>query len=276
MSLLDTVLQDDEDAAVVREALRARQAYLWARVTALSASDEAREPRPMVPASLWLEACETAAFGGAMDAAREALRAAAQALAAAHNPFGETLRAAFLPSAPPAEPLWGEQRPPGYGSEAEGSPLAWALFNQQRHRLAAGEGLGEPRLDLLAGEPRVGRLGWRPAALLGLAGWGRDQREAFLATSLSRQWDALLSARRNRYLWREMLAPVALFDLELAVLLRHGLASRSGPLNPRGLIERLDEAERRHFAQSYIDTVEALVAQEPDEGERARDLVYQR
>lgn len=274
MTLLDTVLADDEDAGRVREAVHARQAYLGSRAQAIAASDEPREPRSMVPASLWLEACETAAFAGEYGAAREALREASRALAGAHNPFGETLRAAFLPSLPPAELPWGELRPPGYASE--GSPLAWALFNQQRHRLAAGEGLGEDRLGLLAGEPRIGRLGWRPAALLGLAGWGREQREAFLASALSRQWDALQSAQRNRYLWREMLAPVALFDLELAVLLRHGLASRHGILNARGLVERLEASGPRRFAQSYLDTVDALMEREPDEGERALVLEGQR
>ena len=262
MNLLDAVLAEAEDGPQVRESVQARQAYLWARADALARQDAEREPpQRMLLASLWMEASETAAFAGDLHNAREALRAAWHALALARNPFGESLRVAFFPSAPSAEALWGELRLPG--EAPEGSPLAWALFNRQRERATqAPDGDGR---DALPGEPRIGRLGWAPGELLGLAHKSRAEREALFTTALARQWDALQQAQRNRYLWREMLAPVALFDLELAVLLRHGLAQRGEGLATRWIDEALGDAPLRRFARSYLDTVGALMEQGPDE-----------
>lgn len=273
MSLLEAVVDGEEELAVLRQAARARWKYLSRRAEALAepGSADTLPEEAMLVASLWMEACETAAFMGEPSDARTALRGAALSLSAVGNPFGESLRVAFLQGGFADAPLLGAVRISA--AEPEGSPQAWARFNRQQARVAEG---ADPPADAdlhgaMQADVRVGRLGWSPSAMLALPHGPRAEREAFVATALLQQWDALQRARRNAYLWREMLAPVALFDLELAVLIRHALAGRASGELPGALGAVLGDGPRRGFAVAYLDTVDAL--REPGLGEDWRRVL---
>lgn len=259
MTLLQAITRDapEDGADALAETLRARLAFLIARAEGLR---EARRASPMAIATLWLDACETASFLGDEEAAaRRSLRRASRALTVAGNPFGETLRVAFFGRSPPAFPMLEEA---GETLPAEGAAQAWALFNRAQRQQGFDDTARLP--GRTTGAQRVGRLGWTQDELLSVATAGREQRQAFFATHLLAQYRALREAQRNTDLWRRQLAPVALFDMELAVLIRHGLADRWGELSSGWTAETVADAGPRDFMKAYLGSVAALI--EPEAG----------
>lgn len=256
MTLLQSITRDapgDETDALVAT-LKARLAFLNARAEGLQQTERAP---PMAVATLWIDACETASFLGEATAARRALRAAARALTRAGNPFGDTLRIAFFGRSQPSVQALEDA---GDILQTEGAAQAWAIFNSAQRQ--PWEGGSARSLGRTSGAQRFGRLGWTQDELLSVATAGREQRQAFFATHLMAQFHALRNAQRNTDLWRRQLAPVALFDLELAVLIRHGLADRWGEVNSGWTAETVADAEPREFMRAYLDGVAALIQPE--------------
>ncbi|MBN9370925.1 MULTISPECIES: hypothetical protein [unclassified Hydrogenophaga] len=258
MTLLEAITRyaPPDETDELRSTLQARLRYLLARAEGLH---EAGRAPDMAIATLWLDACETASFLGDDRAARRALRGAARALTLAGNPFGETLRAAFLGRSPPrfvASEGVDEVAP------VQGAERAWAVFNSAQRQPWNDEAQAAQRSGFTGAE-RFGRLGWTQDELLSVLTEGREQRRAFFATHLLAQFHALRAAQRNTDLWRRQLAPVALFDMELAVLIRHGLAERWGEVSTPWTAQTVEDPERRDFMRAYLDSVSRLIEPEP-------------
>lgn len=264
MTLLQSITRDAsrDETEALHATLQARLRFLCARAEGL---DKAQRAPRLAIATLWLDACETASFMGQDVAARRALRRAVRALALAGNPFGETLSAAFLGRSPPtllALAAEGEGEGEGEGVAVQGAERAWATFNNVQRQLGSED--NARRLGGFGGAERFGRLGWTQDELLSVVTEGRVQRQAFFATHLLTQYRALRAAQRNTDLWRRQLAPVALFDMELAVLIRHGLAQAGGEVGREWAAQTVAEPGPRAFVQAYLDAVAALI--DPEAG----------
>lgn len=276
MALIDAVVDEGAERSELAARGRARLDYLIRRAENRYLAEHAEDWDPhMAEATLWMEACETACFLGLRDPARQALQRATERLVALRNPFGESLHAAFLPQRP-----FGEAGlVVGAARRADAQVEPWALFNWLSRPYAGrseDEGMERPDSGL-----RTGRLGWTLDELMAVADWSRSAGERgaanqtapgeFFALQLTTRYAALRRAQRNTDLWQRMLAPVPLFDLELAVLIRHGLITQVGAfVQQRPLADQGDE-RRDAFARAYVDAVAALVST-PGDGGLVRDV----
>jgi hypothetical protein len=276
MALIDAVVDGQDERSDLAAMAHARLDYLFRRAEARYVAEHAEDWDPrMAEATLWMEACETACFIGLRDQARQALQRATERLVALRNPFGESLQEAFLPRRRIEETgfLVGAAR------RADGQVEPWALFNWLSRPYAGrieDEGTERPDSGL-----RTGRLGWTLDELMAVADWSRSASErgaagqtdpgVFFALQLTTRYAALRRARRNSHLWQRMLAPVPLFDLELAVLIRHGLITQVGAFVQQRPLADLGDERQDAFAQAYVDAVAALVST-PGDGGLVRDV----
>ena len=260
MTLLQAVTLADpnQDADELAGTVSARLAYLVRRAEGLG---DATAASKLAVATLWLDACETASFLGDTRTARRALRQAASALVAAGNPFGTTLRAAFLVERGTGMFVLEDE---GAVLRTEGAAQAWAVFNSEG-RAQWTEGLARHTF-LVNGAERIGRLGWTLDEMLSVTTASPEERHGLFAARLSEQYRAVRNAQRNAYLWRRQLAPVPLFDLELAVLIRHGLGDRWGEVQSRWVAERVADPQLREFMDAYLQAVAALIQSERGNG----------
>jgi hypothetical protein len=296
--LLNTIAKSEEQEPL-HETLSRRVTYLASR--AESASE--REPngyddwrKPMVVATLWIEAAEGTVALGQFDRAREYLRKAVLRLLSLGMPFGAALqRTLFIGDAELSEiaegvmQLWGRHisvpESPIAPSDAEfsvatrESPQQWAYF------ALAVAGADGPRWESrIRFEDLTKKLaGWKSVPLGRLrlpldsyqfiaefssnavrfggeiASQASEAAAEVITKSLLGLYRSVQWARQNTYLWARMLAPAPMFDFDTALLIARTLEA---PENIRATIgDRVQSSlpeEAHAYGVEFIAAVHAL------------------
>lgn len=267
MSLLDAVEPDTPTRDSVRSAATQRLAYLSGRAEwRVRNSEETSGTGGALPqrtrwaiASLWMEAIETALFIDDASTARAMLPNAMAALDGLGHPLGEALRQAFMPGRARRR----DAREPTTSLFAP-SARVWAGFSD---RLRRDQPEREPQWENTRSP--VGRMGVPVADVLLVARWRTPEpttrigepSEAVttvLQRLLDQQYTALAQARHNTHLWRRLLVPAPLFDLELAVLLAAGMTRHGTDFTPADMAAQRLPPEAKAFGKAYLEAVNKL------------------